>query len=259
MRKVALVGVVVVLLTAAVVGGWWYAHRNSTTPVSPDEAVERYERGRSSSTTSPSTSPSTEVQTTVLARLPAPGVYVYATSGSDSVDALSGASHRYPATTTITVEPADCGVTQRWLALEERWDQWTSCTDGRGILLRDFTGFHRFFGQATTEKWVCSGEARPAAANPGTTWRATCDEQGVTTVWQGTVVGAESLHVGSETVPVQRVRISLDDGLPADKQNYEAWYLEGTDLLVRQTADIETSNSTSVGTVIYREHYTIDL
>jgi hypothetical protein len=264
-----LLGALVVVAAMVVAGGWWYVRRNTTTPVSPEQAVERYQRATttlapsapSATPASDSTSPAmTAVPTTASqARLPAAGVYVYDTTGSDSVDALGGASHRYPAATTITVQPGGCGVTQRWQALEERWDAWTSCEEHDGVRLGSFTGYHRFFGEGTTDEWVCSGAPRPVRAAPGTTWSTTCVQESAPTVWTGTVVGDETLVVGGDPVRVQHVRIELDDGLATDVQRYEAWYLEGTDLLVRQVADMATANSSSIGTVHYREQYTLQL
>src|SRR5262245_41031561 len=48
------------------------------------------------------------------------GVYLYSTRGEESVDALGGATHHYPARTTITVVEVPCGVRLQWQPLEER-------------------------------------------------------------------------------------------------------------------------------------------
>jgi hypothetical protein len=273
-RRLVLLVVVVLVVATVAAGGWWYARRNTSTPVTPDQAVERFQEATTTvpapaSTTTvtrgttaaaaTSTTTSGPPTTAPVAVLPELGVYVYDTTGSDSVDALGGASHQYPSTTTITVEPGGCGIRQRWQPLEERWDEWTTCAEPGGVQLTSFTGYHRFFGQDTTDEWVCAGDPRPVRAAPGTTWRTTCLEAGAPTEWVGTVVGDESLLVGSDPVRVQHVRIDLDDGVSSDVQRFEAWYLEGSDLLVRQVADMATANESAVGTVHYREQYTIQL
>lgn len=57
---------------------------------------------------------STMPATTSPLILPEPGVYLYESSGFDSVDALTGARHDYPAQTTVTITTEGCGVRVRW-------------------------------------------------------------------------------------------------------------------------------------------------
>jgi hypothetical protein len=124
------VGVVVVVR--------FVVYRDTTTALSTDEALSRY---RASSTVA-STGPSG-----VAVSLPAAGVYRYATTGSEHVDALGGTTHTYPATTTVTVTAAGCGVQTRWDALQERWNIRQLCLGDGGIVSGAYTDFHRFYGQ----------------------------------------------------------------------------------------------------------------
>ncbi|MHB8059954.1 MAG: hypothetical protein ACYDHO_03885, partial [Gaiellaceae bacterium] len=64
------------------------------------------------------------------------GVYVYATSGSESISALGGAKHNYPARTSITAIEVPCGMRYQWNALEGRSTSWTFCSTAAGIELR---------------------------------------------------------------------------------------------------------------------------
>ena len=110
--------------------------------------------------------------------LPAPGVYVYTTTGGDSVDALGGVSHDYPASTTITVTLADCGVLQRWDVAAERWEAWQRClTDGEVAETRRTT-YDEFFGIGQTDTYECVGEARPVDASSAMSWSRTCRQGG---------------------------------------------------------------------------------
>jgi hypothetical protein len=273
-RWVAAIAAAILLLGA--IGGlvaWWRLHEGGrTTTVSAEEALDKYRAAVASTTTAPATTPPRPATTaparatpsppTTAAppvRLPEPGVYTYATTGSDGVDALGGARHQYPATTTITVTPKDCGVVQRWVAAEERWDEMSSCLSGNGVAMTHFTGFHRFFGGDSVDDYVCAGEPRPVDAAAGTTWTTTCVASDETTVHHGTVVGKQDLMVGGATVPTLHVTDVEDDGDPTDRQAIDTWYQVGTDLVVRRTSHIATSSSSPVGVVHYDETYQIDL
>ncbi len=59
--------------------------------------------------------------------LPEPGVYTYATSGRESIDALDGRHHDYPGQTTITVRHDGCGAVFDWRPLAERSDDMVIC------------------------------------------------------------------------------------------------------------------------------------
>ena len=263
-RWVAAIAAAILLLVA--IGGlvaWWRLHDGGrTTTVSAEEALNKYRAAAASTTTEPATTASASTAPTTAAppaRLLEPGVYTYATTGSDGVDALGGARHPYPATTTITVIPTDCGVLQRWVAAEERWDETSSCLSGGGVAMTHFTGFHRFFGGDSVDDYVCSGEPRPVDAAAGTSWTTTCVASDETTVHHGTVVGREDLMVGGAPVPTLHVTDVEDDGDPTDRQSIETWYQVGTDLVVRRTSHIATSSSSPVGVVHYDETYQIDL
>ena len=75
------------------------------------------------------------------------GVYLYATKGGESIDALGGAHHRYPATTSITAVGAPCGLKLRWDALQGRSTTWTLCTTRAGVELGTEEVVHTFFGE----------------------------------------------------------------------------------------------------------------
>jgi hypothetical protein len=268
----ALIASLVVVLA---VGGWlwWYLHRtdHTTTVVSPDQAVERFRQ--STTTTAPPTTsaaprptaaPTTSAAPATTAPPPPapvqPGVYSYTTSGGDGVDALGGAGHTYPATTTITVTSTGSCTTQRWTAAEERWDETTTCDVPGGVAMTTFVQFHRFFGGDDSQTDVCSDpQPRPIGGPAGATWTARCPASDQVDVFTGTVVGTEQATVGGEPVTVEHVVVTVDDGDTRDSQRTETWYLAGTDLVVRRVSDVSTTDPSAVGDVHYTEHYEITL
>src|SRR5215211_664686 len=121
---IAAAAVVLVAATALVLVRFVFL-RDTATTVSPGDVLARY---RASSTVAVTTTGGSGLT------LPAPGVYRYATTGSERVDALGGATHTYPPITTITVTEAGCGVQTRWDALQERWNLRQLCLGHGGIV-----------------------------------------------------------------------------------------------------------------------------
>jgi len=271
-----------VALVAAVGGTWWYLHArtdHTTTAISLDDLLREYRRSTQPSplppppsaaatttsvvpattTTAVSASPTTTIAVPAPPVQPAPGIYRYTTTGGDAVDALGGASHQYPATSTITVTVDGCATTQRWTAAAERWDELTTCAADGGVQLQRFVSLHRFFGADDTETATCDGQARPLEATAGTTWTARCVDGDETATWTGTVIGTETAMVGGQSVDVEHVVVTIDDGDARDSQRTETWYLAGTDLVVRRISDIATTEGSLVGDVHYTEHYEMTL
>lgn len=239
---------------------------SSTVPAATDPvAAVATDASSADAGTAPAITPSTAVTLATVAGgeildpLPAPGVYVYTTTGHDSVDALNGDHHDYPASTTMTVTAAGCGIDIRWDVAVERWMQWRQCKDGMHISEPSLSNFDQFFGQPQLDAYDCSGESRPLDAAVGATWTFQCSENGALESYHGTVVGVEQRTVGSSSVGTLHVRVSIDDGDATDRQVTETWYLQGTDIVVAQTSASATSNSSPVGTVHYSEQYTIAL
>lgn len=191
--------------------------------------------------------------------LPEPGVYVYATTGSDSIDALGGVHHDYPETTTITVTPSDCGVVQRWDVVAERSEQWRRCAIGGGVAEVGRVNYDEFFDIGQTDTYECSGDARPLDATAGTRWARTCRTGDRTDVRTGTVVGVEQVSVGGRSVRALHVQIMIDNGQEFDRQTTDSWFQLGSDLLLVQSASNRTTNRTAFGVIHYAEEYEIRL
>ena len=130
------------------------------------------------------------------------GVYLYATKGSESVDALGGAKHIYPAKTSITAIEVPCGIQLRWAALEDRSTTWTFCSTAAGIEFRSSDERHAFFGQSDHTTYLCSGRLLlPKNPVVGSTKSFTCRSRRNTEVGKARVLGLGTIEVG-----VSRVR-----------------------------------------------------
>lgn len=207
------------------------------------------------------TATTTPAPTAPAPALPGLGVYVYATSGYDEVDVLTGARHQYPQTTTITVTPHGCGVRLRWDVAEERWDSWDWCLEGDGIQVTGLTSFHQFFGVAGQNDYVCTGDPRPLDAEPGTVWETLCRSgDSDTSAYRGMVVGTESLVVGGTPVDALHVRVEVTvSGVSTGAHTVEGWYRTTDGLPLRETVAIDTEQSTAIGATSFVERSLIEL
>lgn len=264
-------GVAVVLALAAVYAVNRLATGGEVTEVGVDEAIDRY-REQTTPTISPPESvapttaggPATTVGATLpaaVAALPTPGVYQYATSGFDRIDALTGAQHDYPAITTMTVTPEGCGVRVRWDVAVERWDTWDWCLDGTAIRQSGWVGYHEFFDTPGRNDYACEGDPRPLDAAAGTTWRMTCRMGDRTTsTFSGEVIERTSLTVAGNQIPVLHVRYEVEVvGESTGHQTVEGWYRIADGLPVREQLTISTTQDTVIGMTRFDEQYTIDL
>ena len=189
------------------------------------------------------------------------GVYQYATSGFDGVDALTGARHDYPEITTITVVPYGCGVRVRWDIAVERWDSWDWCLDDDGLRQTGWVGYHEFFGTPGENDYTCDGDPRPLDAPAGTTWTMTCRmAERTTTSFTGTVIERTTLPVAGTEIPVLHLRYEVDVvGESTGHQSVEGWYRTTDGLPVREHLTITTQQDTVIGTTNFEETYAIDL
>jgi hypothetical protein len=234
-------GIATVILVVAVVA-WQLAFRDTSTPVTVDEALARY-RAQAKDGDTP---------------IPA-GVYVYATNGSEEISALGGRRHRYPARSTVTVAPGGCGMTLRWDVLTSRSNRYEICRSG--TVLAVWTESHRFIGRDDRTTWRCrSTNWLPADDTPGAMSPYGC--RGGDTVQRGTsiVVGEEPVTVGSGTVVALHVRINaVESGGARGPVTEERWLEPASGLPLRITYNVTTKNASPIGDVTFTERYDVRL
>ncbi len=190
------------------------------------------------------------------------GVYRYATTGGEQVDALGGARHDYPASTTVTYSRAGCGTEERWQPLEGRVGVTRQCAGRDGTELRATYQEREFFGQSQSKAYACDPGLllRPRDPQPGATWTGRCTTEDSTIDLTARLVGRERLDVEGSAVDVLHVRIAgVLSGSTRGRSDREVWLRASDGLLVQATGDTDTDADTSGGTVRYQEEYGLRL
>ncbi len=189
------------------------------------------------------------------------GVYVYATKGSESINALGGAKHDYPARTSITATQVPCGMRYQWSPLEDRSTSWTFCSTAAGIELRISDERHTFFGQGDHAVYRCSGrllvpkEKTAAASKP-----FSCRSDRNLEVGTARVLGHVTLDVGGQRVRAIHVSTDLTIRTRDSGNEWVDWWLDSSNgLPLRVTLRSRTSRKMWVGHVRYHEDFSLRL
>lgn len=243
-----------VLLVVAL-GIAYVVSQDSATPVDVGDAVDRYRQEGSGAVGSSTT-------TTPGLSLPAAGVYVYATEGAEQLDALGGATHRYPVRTTLTITATDCGRLQRWTPIEERWDEEQLCLTDSGLERQTLHTHHEFFTMADDQDFVCQDGylVLPAEPTVGQTWTTDCQAGSVHITGTGQVVGFEERQVAG--TPVETVHVRIDEtatGSSAGPSSDDYWLRATDGLLIERASAVQSRSDSPVGTVEYEERFSLRL
>jgi hypothetical protein len=223
--------------------------RESTTPVDVEEAVSDFRSDTGS------------VERAV-SELPEPGVYTYSTSGRESVDALDGRHHDYPAATTITVRHEGCGARFTWRPLTERFDDTVVCPESAGVVLPRYRSHHEFFGMVDDREFVCEPGSMwyPAATEPGTTWTVRCADDDVHVLRTGTITGLSEIEVAGETIEVLTFELHDEISGGSVGTNERIVKVRPDDgLIVELAASVDVRSDSPIGDVRYLELYRLNL
>jgi hypothetical protein len=189
------------------------------------------------------------------------GVYLYATKGSESINALGGATHVYPAKTSITAVEVPCGIQLRWAALERRSTTWTFCSTAAGIELRVSDERHAFFNLSDHAVYVCSGRLLiPKKPMRGLTKPFSCRSNRNLEVGESRVIGYETLDVGGRRV--RAIHVSTDLTILSRDSGSETveWWLDTANALpLRVELRSRTSRKMFIGRVNYHEDFSLRL
>jgi hypothetical protein len=248
---------IVVILAAVVFAtgfvAWRVWFRDTTTPIGVADAVERFQDSRPD-----------DGSPTAGDSLPEPGVYVYQTVGSEQVDALNGARHRYPLLTTITVEHHDCGFRLRWQPIEERHEAWTLCRRDSELVLVEYETFHRFFGQNTLLTYLCDAPAVLVAdpSGPPGPRDATCttgnEVQTLTISDQPTEALVDGEPVGAVEVRIEAALEAVDNNVSGARTIEIDLHAE-TGLVLSWRVDDGSVADSPVGKVKFSESFELSL
>jgi len=231
----------IVLLTAAAWAGGFLLHDSSqAAPISQE--LRRFRAGRHD-----------------LGGLN--GVYLYATKGRESINALGGATHIYPARTSITVIEVPCGIQLRWAALERRSTVWSFCSTAAGVELRTSDERHAFFNLSDHAVYVCSGRLLiPKKPITGATEPFTCRSNRNLEVGEVHIIGEGTVDVGGRSVGAIRVSTDLTIRYrDAGHETIEWWLDPATALPLRIELHSRTSRKLFVGRVQYHEDLSLRL
>jgi hypothetical protein len=229
LRPKALLVVAVVVagaaLAAAVAGGLFL--RDSAQPASVTAALRLFREENPSSTGDE-------------------GVYLYDTTGGESLDVLGGVTHRYPATTTIALTRAGCGARLRWQALTERSTTWVLCRSPHGIAERSSDEVHDFFGKVDRTSYRC--------VNGRGTF--TCVSQHGRELGVVADLGRETIAVGDTRLDTVHIRTTARiSGGDSGTETVDWWLAPSTAAPVRIAFSSRTSRKEPViGAAHYREH-----
>jgi hypothetical protein len=239
-------------------GGWVVVHvltRESSTPASVSAALDRF---RALPPTARDLPPA------LRGRAPEPGVYLYATRGSEVSHVLGTRHHPYPAHTTITVTTTPHGcLRSRWNVLATRWDAVLACPrrDG-GWQLVSQSESHEFAGHVDRRTYASTPGSRwlPARLAAGVRWSSGCAIEGTTTTDHGIVVGPRTLTLdGRRTRTVLLRTTTRVSGETVGTGTAFTWVLPRTRLIVRRTIVNASRTDTIVGSVAYEERAALAL
>ena len=191
-----------------------------------------------------------------------PGVYSYATAGSERIGGPLPGRLRYGPASTVTVDLSGCDLTERWDALPERWAEWRYCITGDTWQLRSVTDHHEFFGQIEENSYRCSGRRvpRPAQIKEGFRWTDRCRAPKVSVVARSEVISIAPLTAAGAEVEAVRLRIrAAFSGRVTGAYVMDSWLRRTDGLLLRRTLDSQTQVRSPVGTVPARERYSLKI
>lgn len=247
--------------------------RDTETPVSVAAVVEDFEAAastttRPSVTLSPSTASPASTTTSVveesavtgLMTLGQPGVYVYVTTGGEETGALSGASHTYPAETTIAVQAGGCGLILRWRPLEERYEEWETCLQDGALVIPRYTTFHEFFGTTDRQDFDCEPAIVLVPLAGDGHGDSTCVAGGLTEIVSTRTLSSKSITVGSQEITA--VGVVLEAVLQGDgtgTTRAEMWISEDDGTILSWSEVVDSIAGSVIGDVSYAESFEIQL
>jgi hypothetical protein len=239
-RRLARLLAVLVVAAGAAALVWAFVLRDTTEPISVDEALAEFARGGGVGE----------------------GVYVYATTGFEETDALTGQRHDYPAESAVTVAVGGCGAVAAWQPLRGRTLAWELCIAGDGQVRRRLLEVHTFFGNRDRQDYVCEPPTRwwSSSLAPGTSWESRCASADRTETGTVTVTGLDTVDVGDEQVGAIVVREAFRlEGVTEGTGSREWWLDRTTGLVLRLRVENSSVTQTAIGGVGYQERFELVL
>lgn len=192
---------------------------------------------------------------------PAAGTYSYTGSGTESVSALGGSMHEFPAKIATVVKldaKHDCGWSLNVVYVKQHIEERNYCTTDTGVVDNGFERRIEFFNQTEVKKYTCGDDARRLVADaaPGSTTTWVC-KQGdkATSAYTATYVGPERVSVGGADTDVAHVKIvSRQTGDTRGGDVQEIWYLP-SGLPAKFNGTLKVTTASVLGDTEFEEHY----
>jgi hypothetical protein len=220
---------VLALFMVSCAGGtaWALVFRTVSSPVGLRDALRMYRREQTS-----------KVLTTLLNRMPTPGVYTYRTSGGESLN-LVGMSRSFPSSTSMIVADGRC-ATVSWVPIMQHTEATTVCNAPNGALtVPKLVTDESIAGSTTTSTIECPASTYllPPAPRPGQRWTATCALASPAEKIElaGRALGQSTMVVGGQTVSVMHTRLMLTfTGTEHGTNPTDFWVAPSSGLIVRE-------------------------
>lgn len=230
-----LLGTLAVAAGAAAILGGRLLLRDSSKPVPVAAAVAALRRGATASR--------------------AGGVYVYATSGGESISAFVHGRHAYPDRTGLAVVPTACGSRLQWDALQGRSTVWTLCRTRLGLEVRAEVETHRFFGRDDRTRYACTGELLGTVGGKTGMRSYVCRSARGRQTGQVRFLGRVRVRVGGRTLPALHVRtVGRVTGGDAGTETVDWWLAPTGGPPLRLVLRSRTSRPLPLGRAHYREN-----
>jgi hypothetical protein len=240
----------VVLLLAAVAGVWFLLLRTSGTQIDLRQALRLYRQGEHGAGTAADD------------QLPAPGVYVYRTSGNEKLS-LAGISRSFPTASDVIVTNTGCS-SMNWVPIEQHTEGIKVCRQPNGALtMSEATSIESIAGMSTSQVIRCPSTAYFIPPNPhtGQRWFAVCHGPNQVDKISGQVIGTTTLTVHGHAVPALHTRINtFVSGAEKGTDPTDYWVSPQTGLIFRQREEVSMSQAVGpLGAVHYSEEMAITM
>jgi hypothetical protein len=207
----------------------------------------------SSGTGHPSSRPTAQPAPT----LSEPGVYTYATTGSEQTS-VPGTERSFPATTPVTVAAKGCGESVTWQPFDQHSETQVLCLTHGGVRLASYQTKISFFGTGSNEDFKCPANALvyPQGFRPGQTSSFTCVSSDSQLTQQLTAVGFATLHAGGVAVRTLHIHVTATlSGSESGSSSQDFWVATSNSLVIRNKGRVDATQDG----VNYKEKFNLRL
>jgi hypothetical protein len=236
-RFLSVIVLALVIVSAASGTAWALVFRTVASPVGLREALRMYRREQAD-----------KMISSLRNKLPAPGVYMYRTTGGESLN-LVGVARSFPSSTSMIVADGRC-ATISWVPITQHTEATTFCNAPNGALVvPKLVTNVSIAGSTSTSTVNCPASTYllPATARSGQRWTATCTQVSPAEKVQlaGEALGQSTMAVSGHAVAVTHVRLDFTyTGAAEHGTNpIDFWIVPSSGLIVREKEMVGVTQS----------------